>query len=191
MLGLLGIVWMFVGTFVARWGQDANPPPEETIAEELYRQYYPMLARRCWRLLRDEALVEDAMQELYLLIGTHHEQFRGEPRQMASWLLRMATRHCLRMLDKNQRWHRNLSVAMASFAERQSASVGMETRLAMESFLESLPEREREAVLYRFVSGMTQEEIAEVMDVSRDQVRRWLKHFQARGRIVFRERGGR
>jgi DNA-binding FadR family transcriptional regulator len=30
-----------------------------------------------------------------------------------------------------------------------------------------------------------------VMDVSRDQVRRWLKHFQARGRIVFREGGGR
>lgn len=158
----------------------------------LYQQYGYVLKRRCRRILRDEALVDDAMQEIFITLCRCHDQYRGDPQKILSWLYRITTTHCLQMLDKNRRWSRNLEEMVLQYQEREMLDrhePDTEAHVVVDDFLRTLPESERAAVLYRYISGMTQEEIAEVMEVGRDQVRRWLKHFQARGRVVFRERG--
>lgn len=159
---------------------------------KLYRQYGYILKRRCFKILRDPSLVEDAMQEIFLTLCRCYTQYQGEPQRILAWLYRITTTHCLQLLQKDQRWTRNLEELLQLHVEKEThyaTQLDVEGRVVLDAFLHSLPEEERAAVLYRYVSGMTQEEIAEVMDVTRDQVRRWLKHFQRRGRIVFREEG--
>ena len=159
--------------------------------EWLLERYGGLLQRRCRRLLRDETLVEDAMQEIVITLSRSVKQYRGEPDQILPWLYRVTTTHCLRLLEKHQRWSRQAREWLeVSLLKPTACQPSLEERLALEAFLEQLSEQERAAILYRYVSGMTQEEIALVMEVSRDQVRRWLQHFQKRGRIVLRDFDG-
>ncbi|MCB9641615.1 MAG: sigma-70 family RNA polymerase sigma factor [Myxococcales bacterium] len=156
----------------------------------MYRTYGHLLKRRCRRILRDPEKVEDVMQEIFLTLCRSLDQYEGKPDQILPWLYRVTTTHCLRLLDKDKRGLRGLTLHQEDSLVEHAAPISewtKEEQLALTDFLETLPEDQRAVVLYRYVSGMTQEEIAEVMDVSRDQVRRWLQHFQQRGRIVLRE----
>lgn len=190
---MTGSVYGLLVMAILSWRHKRQARQQDREVEQLYRTYGHILQRRCRRILRDAALVEDAMQEIKLSIWQHHGQYRGEPRKILSWLYRITTTHCLQLIKKDKRWLRTLAAQLAVLEQEPARSQhheDVDAQLTMASYLDSLPAQEREVVCYRFISGMTQEEIAEVMQVSRDQVRRWLKHFQKRGQIVLREVGG-
>lgn len=152
-------------------------------AETLYRDYHVILRRRCRKLLRDDVMVDDAMQDIFWTICRSYDNYRGEPDQILPWLYRITTTHCLKMLEKNKRWHRNVEEAVQEGVERYQSSLGpqeMEIALTVHQLLDKVPSQQRQAILHRYVSGMTQREIAEVMKVTRDQVRTWLSRFQER-----------
>lgn len=188
---------MFFGVLVAffsRWPLRKTAQPTHDIASRvraLHQSYGYILKRRCRRILRDPERVEDAMQEIFLTLCRSLDQYQGEPQHILPWLYRVTTTHCLRILDKDKRHLRYFSLHEDdenTDATEEPSDWTREEQIALARFLEQLPETQRAAVLYRYVSGMTQEEIAEVMEVSRDQIRRWLQHFQQRGRIVLREK---
>ncbi len=188
---------MFFGVLVAffnRWPLRKAAEPNHDIqarVSALYQTYGYILKRRCRRILRDAERVEDAMQEIFLTLCRSLDQYQGDPQHILAWLYRITTTHCLRILDKDKRNLRYLSLhedGEPTETPDESSDWTREEQFALLQFLEQLPEPQRAAVLYRYVSGMTQEEIAEVMEVSRDQIRRWLQHFQQRGRIVLREK---
>ena len=155
--------------------------------EAIYQKYGYILHSRCHRILRDAALVDDALQEIFLALLTDYKSYRGEPDAILPWLYRVTNTHCFRLIDKNKRWSRLLAARLAEQGpSSHTKKPELDERLTLETLLEKLPEQERMAVLYRYISGMTQEEIAEVMEVSRDRVRRWLQHFQKRGRVLLR-----
>lgn len=171
---LMRCVLLFLAMLSARW---------RAFADQLYQQYHHVLRRRCRRLLREDHLVDDAMQEIFWTICKQGKQYRGEPDKILPWLYRVTTTHCLKLLEKNKRWTRNVDLAMEEGAQRYQANLNareLEQLTAAKALLMRLPPSVREAVLYRFASGMTQQEIAEVMDVTRDQVRTWLKQFEER-----------
>ncbi|HAA54366.1 MAG TPA: hypothetical protein DCE42_06400 [Myxococcales bacterium] len=151
--------------------------------EDVYRTYHVVLRRRCLKLLRNETLADDAMQEVFWTICRNIEKYRGEPKDILPWLYRITTTHCFKLLDKNKRWNRNVDAMIEEGCARYEANLTdreLESKVAVQAMLEKLPETMREVVVYRYVSGLTQSEIAEVMDVSRDHVRTTLKRFQER-----------
>jgi|GEM_PF-1305782 len=177
----------FLFGIVLPFRRKAQHNSDEAKVNALYQEYGYILRRRCFRILRNEALVEDAMQEILLTLYRRHHQYQGDPQKILSWLYRVTTTHCLQLLDKEKRWFRNLH----EHVERQqleqddpSPAMTVEEKLTLEQVLEDLSPEQQEAVVYRYVSGMTQEEIAHLMGVSRDRVRRWLKLFQQRGRVL-------
>lgn len=152
-------------------------------AESIYREYNVILRRRCRRLLRDDVMVDDAMQDIFWTLCRSIDDYRGEQDQILPWLYRITTTHCLKLIEKNKRWHRNIEEAVQEGVERYGSCLGakeMEVSITVHQLLDKVPPVQRQAVLYRYVSGMTQREIAEVMEVTRDQVRTWLSRFQER-----------
>ena len=150
-------------------------------AEGIYRDYYAVLRRRCKRLLRDEHRVDDVMQEIFWTICRKLGQYKGDPKEILPWLYRITTTHCLKHIEKDQRWNRNIESAIEEGIARYRPCFGsneVDAWVAGKSLLAKLPPSQREVVLYRFASGMTQEEIAEVMQITRDQVRVLLKRFK-------------
>lgn len=174
-------------TFFSRWfGKDAQAEQ----AEALYRKYLPTLRRRCRNILRNDVWVEDALQEIFGTIFRQQDQYRGHPEQILPWLYRITTTHCLKLLAREKRWFDRIEQAFEDSCYTPpdvELPLSLEERVAMVQMLAKLPEAQREALVLHYVSGLTQDEIAEVMDVSRNQVRRWLNTSLQKGRRMLQE----
>ncbi len=89
------------------------PPPAEAgvghrgravhDATALYRDHGDVVYRRCLRLLRDPEAAKDAAQEVFLKL-VRDGQHLGDREDIAPWLYRVATNHCLN-LRRDRRHH--------------------------------------------------------------------------------------
>src|SRR5262245_54544934 len=101
------------------------------------------------------------VQEVFLRAVTHGDSFRGEASPM-TWLYRITTNLCLnRLRDRKQ--HLPLELfAQVLPAEASTPEGTASARQAAEALLRDLDGRTRAVVVYRYLDGMTQDEIAEV-----------------------------
>jgi RNA polymerase sigma-70 factor (ECF subfamily) len=163
-----------------------KPSPHQR-ATTMYMTYLPMLRRRCRRFFREDALVEDALQEIFAAILKGIDGFRGGPQQELPWLYRITTTHCIRLASKEQLWSECLKQPWDEESEdflapAQHTTPSTDQQILATQLLNKLPANEREVLLLRYMSGLTQDEIAEVMHVSRNQIRRWLTSAEEKAR---------
>jgi RNA polymerase sigma-70 factor (ECF subfamily) len=149
--------------------------------EAAYRQYGPMVVRRCRRLLHDEAGAMDAMHDVFVqLIREHH---RLDDRAPASLLMRMATRCSLNKLRTRRRKPEEQDPE-GELLERIATSPGPAGQVEARSFLQKVFSREQEstgtiAVLH-LLDGLTLEEVAAEVGLSVSGVRKRLRTLKAR-----------
>ncbi len=153
----------------------------EQLAEH-YRQYAPVIHRRCRALLGDPEEALDATQDVFITVARKLETFRGESDPL-TWIYRIATNHCLNLL-RSRKVRRN---ALARMAREQGPAAGVdvssarqvERRELLGHLLDQFDARRVQMLLHRHHDGMTQVEIAEVMGVSERTVRKTLKEMEA------------
>lgn len=144
-----------------------------------YRQYGPMVLRRCRRLLRDEQKAVDAMQDVFLQLLRH--QGRVDGRAPAALLLQMATNLSLNRLRSEKRRPedaddaRVLDIAHSSDLEASSVT----RQLLGTIFGRELPSTQTIAVLH-LLDGLTLEEVAREVGLSVSGVRKRLRTLKAR-----------
>ncbi len=138
-------------------------------------QYEESLLRMCFAYLGDAALAEDAVQETFLegLSGAGSlSRRRGEK----TWLLRIAINTCRDL--RRSAWFRHVDRRVTLEALGEPADPGREwsrwddtlTRAVME-----LKPKYREAVLLCCYQGLTGQEAASVLKISRAAVMNRLK----------------
>jgi len=148
-------------------------------AGDLYRRFGPAIYRRCLKLLRDPADAEDATQEVFVRAFVHLERHTyGSP---LPWLYEIATRLCLnRVRDQGRR---------AAARERLPAPPPtaspadlLSDRDLASQLLEQVDERTALIAVYHVVDGMTQDEVARAVKLSRRTVGTRLHLFLERAR---------
>ena len=146
--------------------------------DELYRQYGPMVIRRCRQLLRDEDQALDAAQDVFVRLLERRDRLRDD--YPSSLLYRMATNLCLnRIRDAKRRQ----TTADQDLLERIADLDAAEGRIAARSMLARLFGRQQEstrtmAVLH-YVDRMTLEEVAGEVGMSVSGVRKRLRGLRA------------
>jgi RNA polymerase sigma-70 factor (ECF subfamily) len=148
--------------------------------EQTYRQYGPLVLRRCRRMLRDDARALDAMQDVFVELLRRHEMLDNTA--PSALLLRMATNVCLNRL-RTQRRHpedRDEVVLMAIAAELPDR----ESQSSARGLLNKIFQRETESTLtiavMHYVDRMTLEEVAAEIGLSVSGVRKRLRTLRAR-----------
>jgi RNA polymerase sigma-70 factor (ECF subfamily) len=137
---------------------------------ELYRLYAPVVYRRAAALLGNSADAWDAVQEVFQRMLESSSAFRGEARPM-TYVYRVATNVCLNALR---------SKALRSGPEWTEGDepahtpAQAEARQALRALARELDERCLQVAALTFLDGLTQDEIAQVLDVSRKTVVRDL-----------------
>src|SRR5438477_7232527 len=63
----------------------------------LYRKFGPAIYSRCRRLLKDDALAEDATQEVFVRVMRHIESAPDDTAALA-WIYRISTNYCLNLI---------------------------------------------------------------------------------------------
>jgi RNA polymerase sigma factor (sigma-70 family) len=152
-------------------------------ARLLADRHLPRLLSYASRLLHgDRAEAEDVAQEAMLRLWRIAPDWRDGGAQVATWLYRVATNLCT---DRLRRRGRRASVALEDAPEPEDDTPGVEARLiagermaAFQAALDALPERQRQAVVLRHIEGLSNPEIAQVMDTGLEAV----ESLTARGR---------
>lgn len=146
--------------------------------EQLYRRFGPMVLRRVRRFVQDEQEAMETVQEIFLRVLTHGESFRGEA-SAATWLYQIATRHCLtRLRDGGRR--RELMEGRDEISWAPTVSRPTQEHVALvRSLWRVLDPQLVEIGVYYYLDGMSHEEIAEVLGVSRRTVGNRLAELSA------------
>ena len=143
----------------------------------LYTRYGALVFRRARALFGDEQGAWDALQEVFVRALKAHGDFRGDS-MATTWLYRITTNHCLNLLRDVSR-RRDLATRHLSAPPGPDAE-SADLRLTIARVLDDLPVEICEIAVYAHVDGMSQEEIAEVVGLSRKTVGHRLREFQTR-----------
>jgi RNA polymerase sigma factor (sigma-70 family) len=122
----------------------------------------------------DRAEAEDVTQEAMLRLWRIAPDWRQGEAKVSTWLYRVVTNLCTDRLRKRQR-RRAVTLDEAPEIEDETAGVeaGMiehDRMAALNRALESLPERQRQAVVLRHIEGLTNPEIADIMEIGIEAV---------------------
>ena len=134
-------------------------------------QQYDKLLRYCYMKLRDRALAEDLTQETFIKFF-ESKDYHSIGKEMA-YLYTIARNLCIDYFRKQK--EELIEDLPAKIQEMPDSSDKVESivdQLSIEQALDHLTDDEREAVVLRFSSELSVEDIAKSMDISRFAVRR-------------------
>lgn len=131
----------------------------------------------CYRLTRGLSEAEDLTQEVFVRAFRSMRSFEGRASTRA-WLYKIAHNLCLNHVQRTkQPWEslEDVHANAASVLGAENASQGREdVRLGFVALLQSLPPRQRAALVLRDVLGWSAEETARILDVTVPSVKNAL-----------------
>ena len=141
----------------------------------LTRRITPRVLAYAARLLSgDRAEAEDVAQETMLRLWRIAPEWRQGETKVTTWAYRVATNLCI---DRQRSRTRKRQMALDDAPEVADSGPGAEGRLieagrmaALETALSELPDRQRQAVVLRHLEGMTNPEIAAIMEIGVEAV---------------------
>lgn len=145
---------------------------DRAAAEALTLRLAPRVLSFAARMLGgDRAEAEDVTQEAMLRLWKVAREWRQGEAKVTTWLFRVANNLC------TDRLRRRRSVDIDAIAEPEdetpSAFDGLQEAAraaALETALQALPERQRQAVVLRHLEGLSNPEIAAIMDIGTEAV---------------------
>ena len=137
---------------------------DEAALAELYDRLGGVSYGLAHRVLRDEALAQDAVQEAFLqLWRTAAASFVAERAKASTWLLTLVHRRAVDVVRREQR-RRTETLDHAPEPTEASAETSAWLRFERERVqgaLRELPDQQREAIELAYYGGFTQSELAE------------------------------
>jgi RNA polymerase sigma-70 factor (ECF subfamily) len=149
-------------------------------AGELFERYHGVVYRRCLALLRDPEDAAEAVQEVFERAVSGLGRFRLKSAPL-TWLYSIATRHCLQQM--RNRSSRALKHTLLC-ADPATILPDLATRADLDRALADLSAGDQELVAYAFRDGLTQEEISEVMRLSRKTIGKRLSALSQRLKLA-------
>ena len=142
--------------------------------KRLYAQFAPVVFRRARVLLARDADAWDVVQEVFERMLTHGAAFRGESRPM-TWVYRVTTNVALNQLRTRKLREPLLTVVPV---EPSTTIDHVEARQLLSRWLGHLTDREIEVATLLFIDGLTQQEVADVLDLSRKTIVREVEELR-------------
>lgn len=153
-------------------------------ARLLAAQVTPRVFGHAVRVLGDRAEAEDVTQDALMRLWKIAPEWRTGEAKVSTWLYRVVANLCTDRLRKRR------DVPLEDAAEPVDPALTAEQRLqrsaradALQQALDTLPERQRQAVVLRHIEGMANPEIAEILDIGVEAV----ESLTARGKRALKQ----
>jgi RNA polymerase sigma-70 factor (ECF subfamily) len=138
---------------------------DESALAELFDRVGRVAYGLAFRVLRDDRLAEDAVQEAFLAVWRTAAAFRAERAKASTWILTLVHRRAVDVVRREERRRvepldeATRDAATSSSAE-EAAWLGFE-RQRVHGALKQLPDAQREAIELAYYGGYSQSELAE------------------------------
>lgn len=157
---------------------------DRAAAQVLTVRLTPMALRVARRMLGDWAEAEDVAQEAMMRLWKIAREWRQGEAKVSTWLYRVVTNLATDRLRKRR------GIGLDEAPEVEDGQPPVEERMmdedraeALQSALNQLPDRQRQAVILRHIEGLSNPEIAEVMEIGVEAV----ESLTARGKRALAE----
>lgn len=159
--------------FAASHGQGGGQPSLSV----LYRKHGPALYWVCMRYTRSREDAEDVVQQVFMKAQKNLENFRGQS-SLYTWLYRIAVNECLDLFRK-RKFQAEGSPAEMEHLLPVFPEVEMDARLDLERIVKETDPQTMEILFLLYMEGLTQDEVVEVLGVSRSTINRKILAFKA------------
>jgi RNA polymerase sigma factor (sigma-70 family) len=156
----------------------ADQPSDEQILEAvgrgdddalgvLYDRFGRLAYGLAYRILRDQALAEDAVQEAFLAVWRSADAYKRERAKPSTWILTVVHRRAVDLVRREERRRGEpLETAPEPTAGPADEDASLrDRRAAVQSALRELPGDQRQALELAYYGGLTQSELAERLGV--------------------------
>ena len=137
---------------------------EQSALAELYDRFGRPAYGLALRILRDEALAEDAVQEAFLTLWRTSARFVPERGKASTWILTLVHRRAVDLVRREERRRADAIEQAPEQVSRDAVDEEAWLRLQRERVqdaLRKLPDQQREAIELAYYGGFTQSELAE------------------------------
>ena len=137
---------------------------EQSALAELYDRFGRPAYGLALRVLRDETLAEDAVQDAFLTIWRSAARYVPERGKASAWILTLVHRRAVDLVRREQRRRADSFDAAESSTPAPAVDEEAWLRLQRERVqgaLRQLPDQQREALELAYYGGFTQSELAE------------------------------
>jgi RNA polymerase sigma-70 factor (ECF subfamily) len=150
---------------------------DEKAFEQLYKRTSANLYAVALRILKNEAVAQECLQEVYVKVWNYAARYQPERAQATTWMNTITRNLAVDMLRRSGR------MAMAGDFDMDSLSDdsgdddlfhSSDGRL-LQRCLEELREQPRAAIMLAYYDGMTHGELSAHMDVPLGTVKTWIR----------------
>jgi len=137
---------------------------EQSALAELYDRFGRPAYGLALRILRDESLAEDAVQEAFLTLWRTSARFVPERGKASTWILTLVHRRAVDLVRREERRRADAIDQAPEQVSRDAVDEEAWLRLQRERVqdaLRKLPDQQREAIELAYYGGFTQSELAE------------------------------
>jgi RNA polymerase sigma-70 factor (ECF subfamily) len=136
-------------------------------ARHLTQRYLPRVFRHAYRMLGDSAEAEDVAQEAMMRLWRVAPDWRVGEAQVNTWLYRVTANLCIDRLRQRRPVDIDDAVEAEDDAPTVLDQIQVRSRVkALQQALTTLPTRQRQAVVLRHMDGLSNTEIAAIMEIS-------------------------
>ena len=137
---------------------------DESALAELYDRVGRVAYGLAFRVLRDDRLAEDAVQEAFLGVWRTAAGFRAERAKASTWILTLVHRRAVDLVRREERRRADplddeTRDSATSGSAEDAAWLGFE-RERVQGALRQLPDAQREAIELAYYGGYSQSELA-------------------------------
>lgn len=156
---------------------------QQTNYEALFREYQDRIYRLARRMLGDDALAQDVVQEVHIKCWKNRQKM-SEMSSAGAWMMRVTRNLCIDKIRARKETTELDSVAYAAPSSGPTPYQTTEVQNMMailKKTLDTLPEKQKIIFHLREMEGLQYKEIAEVVNVTVDEVK--VNLFRARNKI--------
>lgn len=145
--------------------------------ERIYTDYVRGLLKYGRKFSKNEALVEDCVQDLFIELWKNREGL-GMTDSIQRYLLVALRRKIIRQLDRSKKWvsdseptDLDFDVEIAVDQPLIEKEISSERATLLKAAMENLSKRQKEVIYLKYVSGLDYEDIGEVMGLNYQSAR--------------------
>ena len=156
----------------------------------LYRRYSGKVYSKCISLLKEEALAQDAAQEIFTKIYLNLAKF-SERSKFSTWVYSITYNYCIDFIRRKKK-ERNLFSAEVEDPPEQIEEVEDTALLEMEVgrlkiVLEKIPPGDKAILLMKYQQEMSIKEIAAALDKTESAIKMKIKRAKHKAQLVYKE----
>lgn len=138
---------------------------------ELYIIYVERIYRYVFYQVKDKSTAEDITEEIFVKAWKAISSCKGKEQTFSSWLYRIAHNH---VIDNLRRLQKRQSIEMETVDKVGDLETEIEGRLERQELLRviaCLPPNQRQVIILKFIEGLDNREIEQVMGKSQGAIR--------------------